>query len=310
MNQALKSQALPLLDPKNDGRHVLRDLPLERESIPYVLPLPEQDIGTFIYTWVSKDHVAGSIFVVFGPAIGDTPIVEAVDGVAVDPSLNFDNWQVGKVSFRQDLKLQTAEVRAESDRVSLAVRFEASHPAYAYSFHADGCPAWAATDRLEQAGRITGALQIDGQSHAVDTMGARDHSWGTRDWYAPQHWKWLHAQAGPDCCVHFWKIDAMGETQLRGYVLRDGAFAEVTQVDIKFDHDEQWRQTGIDARVTDSLGRTTRVVGQFYGHFPLCPNPDITLFEGAMRCEIEGRPGSGWSEFMWPTGYLKHLQAM
>lgn len=61
------------LDPVNDGRHKLENRPLERESIPYVISLPEHELGAFVYTWVNKDSVAGSVFVVYGPGVGGSP---------------------------------------------------------------------------------------------------------------------------------------------------------------------------------------------------------------------------------------------
>lgn len=308
MNAAPAPRALPLLDPVHDGRHALRDLPLERESIPYVIALPEHGLGTFIYTWVSKDNVAGSLFVVYGPAIGEQPIVEAIDGVLMPSGANFDDWQVGKLHLRQDLKLQNARIDVAGERISLQVQFEAAHPAYAYGFHADGCPRWAATNRLEQAGRVHGTVHVDGKAYAFDTTGARDHSWGTRDWDTPQHWKWLHAQVGRETCVHFWQIHAEGRVDLRGYVFRDGTMAEVAAVDVDFEVDAQYRQTRIRAQVRDTAGRMTTVSGSFFAHFPLVPTPSCTLYEGSMRCEIDGKAGVGWSEFMWPTPYLNHLQ--
>lgn len=308
MNKLATNRPVPLLDTINDGRHQLRDLPLERESIPYVISLPEHGIGTFIYTWVTKDHIAGSMFVAYGPAIGDQPIMEAIDGVPMGPEHNFSDWQVGKLHLRQDLKLQSAQISVAAERIQLEAQFEAAHPAYAYGFHPDGCPDYAATNRLEQAGRIHGVLTVDGKAYEFDTTCARDHSWGTRDWDVPQHWKWLHAQAGPDTCVHFWQINARGQTDLRGYVFRDGRMAEVHAVDVTFDADDQYRQKTVDAMVHDTAGRSTRVQGTFFGHFPLVPSPSCTLIEGAMRCEIDGQAGVGWSEFMWPTGYLDYLR--
>ncbi len=299
---------MPVLDPVNDGRHPLRDLPLERESVPYVLALPEHRICAFIYTWVNKDHQAGSIFVAYGPGVGEQPIVEAIDNVEMGPSKNFDDWRVGCVHIRQDLKLDRAEVRVDSQRASLEARFESAHPAYAYGFHKDGCPPYAATNRLEQAGRIHGTLRIDGKTIAFDTMGARDHSWGTRDWQTPQHWKWLHAHAGPQLCVHFWQINAAGRTDLRGYVFRDGRMAEVESVEVDFEVDAGYRQKRIGARVRDTAGRMTLVSGEFFAHYDLLPGPHTTLIEGGLECRIDDAPGVGWVEFMWPTPYLEHLR--
>lgn len=309
MSKLSPNRLIPTLDPVNDGRHALRDLPLERESIPYVVSLPEHGIGTFIYTWVTKDNLAGSVFVAYGPGIGDTPIMETCDGIPMGPEKNFDDWQVGPLHLKQDLKLQTAELRANGPRIQLDAKFEALHPAYAYGFHPDGCPDWAARDRIEQAGRMRGVLTVDGREYKIDTTCARDHSWGTRDWDAPQHWKWLHAQSADGTCVHFWQIQVRGRTELRGYIVRDGRMAEVTGVDVDWENDSMFRHQRIQAVVTDTAGRSAKLSGQYFGHFPLQPIPSCTLFEGAMSCEIDGQAGVGWSEFMWPTAYLEYLRA-
>ncbi len=303
----MPDRAIPELNPINDGRHVLKADPLERESVPFVIALPEHQIGCFAYTWVNNANRAGSVFVVFGPGVGETPIVEAIDDVEIPAGQNFDDWRVGKVHLKHDLKLQRAELHVDGARVGIDLQFDAAHPAYAYGFHPDGCPTYAATNRLEQAGRIRGELRVDDRRMAFDTTGARDHSWGTRDWQTPQHWKWLHAQAGPETCVHFWQINARGRTDLRGYVFRDGRMAEVDAVEVDFDVDDQYRQTRIDALVHDTAGRSTRVLGEYYAHFPLIPGPHTTLNEGVMTCSIDGKPGVGWSEFQWPTAYLQHL---
>lgn len=308
MTRLTPNRAVSMLDPIHDGRHVLADRPLERESVPYVVSLPEHGIGAFIYTWVNKDNIAGSVCVAYGPAVGDKPVAEAVDGIEMGPDKDFSDWQVGKLHLKQDLKLKTAQIKVDGVRIGLDARFEAAHPAYAYGFHPDGCPDYAATNRLEQAGRLVGTLRVDGRDYAFDTTCARDHSWGTRDWDMPQHWKWLHAQAGPDTCVHFWQINARGRTDLRGYVFREGRMAEVDSVDVEFETDAHYRQTHIDAVVHDTAGRSTRVTGDYFGHFQLDPVPTCALVEGAMRCRIDDKPGVGWTEFMWPTRYLDKLR--
>ncbi|EPZ14346.1 hypothetical protein M622_18790 [Thauera terpenica 58Eu] len=301
--------AIAALDPANDGRHKLEGGPLERESIPYVISLPELDLGTFIYTWVDRDGVAGSVFVAYGPGVGNEPIVEAIDNVRMPAERNFDDWRVGKVHLQQNLDLRTGRLRVDGERAGLDLSFEACHPAYAYGSHKDGCPDWFATNRLEQAGRIRGTLRIGDKVHQVDTTGARDHSWGTRDWQVPQHWKWVHAQAGEDLCVHFCEIYERGRIELRGYVSRDGLIAEVDSVQVAFTHDGQYLQKRIQAELTDSAGRKTRLSGDFFAHFPLIPGPHTTLYESSMTCEIDGRPGVGWAEFMWPTEYLAYLRS-
>lgn len=299
--------AITALDPVNDGRHKLADGPLERESIPYVIALPEYDLGAFIYTWVDRESVAGSVFVIYGAGVGGEPIVEAIDNVQMPAGQNFDDWQVGKIHLQQHLDLKTARLRVNGDRAGMDLTFEASHPAYAYGSHRDGCPDWFATNRLEQAGRVRGVLRVGDRTFEVDTTAARDHSWGTRDWLVPQHWKWVHAQAGDDLCVHFCEIYERGRTELRGYVSCDGLTAELDSVEVGFTHDDQYRQKTIEASLVDRAGRKTSLKGNFYAQFPLIPGPHTTLYESSMRCEINGKPGVGWAEFMWPTEYLEYL---
>jgi hypothetical protein len=303
----IPNRPVPELDPIHDARHLLADTPLARESIPYVFALPEEKIGALVYTWVNKAGIAGAVFVVFGPGVGGEPVVVKYDDVQVPASQNFDNWHVGGFHLKQDLKLKTAQIRADGERASLECRFEALHPAYAYGFHPEGCPRYAANNRLEQAGRISGVLRLGDRRISFATTGARDHSWGTRDWLAAQHWKWLHAQAG-EVCVHAWQINAHGRIDLRGYVFREGRMAEVTAVETDFEVDAQFRQTSIDSLVHDSAGRVTRVTGNYFAVFPLLPGPETTLHEGAMECQIDGRPGVGWTEFQWPTDYLHHIR--
>lgn len=300
------NRPIPVLDPVNDGRHQLRDLPLERESIPYVVSLPECGVGAFIYTWVTKDSLAGSALVGFGPAL-DQPVAEKVDGIEVPRDMNFDDWSVGPVSLKQDLKLQNAEIASKCDRMAFECKFEALHPAYAYSSHPDGCPDWAATDRLEQAGKLVGTLTIDGKVYEVNSTCARDHSWGTRDWGVPQHWKWLHAQSG-ETCVHFWQIQARGRVELRGYISKDGLMAEVTSVDVDFTVDDKYHQKTISATVRDTAGRSVEVRGEYFAVLPFHPEPSCTLNEGAMSCTVDGQPGRGWTEMMWPTAYIDYLR--
>lgn len=295
-----------VVDPVHDSRHQLRGDALARESLVFMLQIPERDVACFVYTWVSGLGKAGAAFVVYGPKVGE-PIVEKCDGIDVPATLGFDAWEIGNVCVRHGSAFQTADVRASSARATLEYHFEAAHPAYAYDGHADGCPGWVADARIEQSGKVRGVLTIDGEAIAFDTMGHRDHSWGTRDWLFSQHWKWLEAQSGPDRIVHVWELQALGRTILRGYVLRDGLMAEVDKVNFEFEHDAQMRHTRLRARVVDDLGRITLCEGRTFALYPFQVSADAMLNEGSMAVTIDGHPGAGHVEMFWPTSYLKHV---
>jgi len=296
------------VDPVHDGRHALRDAPLMRESIPYVLCLPDEKIGAFFYTWVSRDSVAGFACAIFGPGVPGGPIIERIDNIAVPAQQNFNNWKVGRFQMQHDLEMYGARVEWSSEKASVAFNFEAIHPCYGYGNDPRGCPSFLADDRTEQAGRITGTLTLGGKTIKLDTTGHRDHSWGARDWDMAHHWKWLVAQAGPNVAIHVFQIFVRGRIELRGYVYKDNLLSEVTGFDCDFELDRELRQKNLSGMITDALGRKTRFAGDVFGVQLLPPEPQVALYEGAMSIVIDGKPGTGYVEFKWPTSDVEHAK--
>jgi hypothetical protein len=305
-NTVLADSSLAL-DPRHDGRHALNARPLSRESIPYLLNLPEQGIGLFTYTWVNARSEAGAILAIFGPGVGAQPIFDAIADRPVPADMNFSDWRIGALHLMQDLRFDRAHVRWRTDKVDLDLQYEAMHPPYAYGSDARGCMPYAADDRIEQSGRARGTLKLGERVIPFETTGHRDHSWGTRDWLATQHWKWVQAQAGPDVSVHFWLVEAVGRTELRGYVFKEGRMAVVTGVDFKFDYAGALNVERYEARVTDALNRVTTLSAKVFARFEMCPDPACCLNEHAGSAVIDGRPGVSWIEMMWPTDYRKHI---
>src|SRR3546814_14279762 len=66
--------------------------------------------------------------------------------------------------------------------------------------------------------------------------------------------------------------------------------------------------TAFQADIVDEAGRHTRVDAKVFGVYPLVPDPDFVLNEGAAEIMIDGVPGSGWLEFGWPRPYLEHVR--
>lgn len=300
--------SIATLDTVHDARHRLPREPLARESLVWMLQLPEEGLAGFVYTWVSGESKAGTAFALYGPGVGDGPIFEVVDGIAVPEDQGFDDWRVGGLQSCHREPLETADVAFAGERASLEYHFEATHPAYNYGSHRDGCPEWIADDRFEQSGLARGVVRVGGREIEFDTTGHRDHSWGTRDWGVAQHWKWLESQAGPDVAVHFYEIQALGRTILRGYVNRDGRVAEVTAVEVEYEHDEQLFHTSIAAVVEDDAGRSTTVRGTTFAKLEFPVSPLATLNECSMSIEIDGEPGVGHVEMSWPKSYLDYVR--
>lgn len=308
-DNAVLSEKAMILDPIHDGRHKLPAVALGRESIPYIVVLPEHQIAFFTYTWVTADSMAGAALAVFGPGVGAAPIQQKLADRPVPADMGFDNWQIEGFSMKQDLKFDCAHVRWETPEAMVEFDFEAFHPPYSYGADPRGCPSYCATDRIEQAGRVKGVLRLGDRVIAFDATGHRDHSWGTRDWIPFQQYEWFVGQVGTDTSVHFWRFNALGKEHVRGYVFKDGLMSRVDRVSVDVTYDDQFWQTGYVADIVDADGRNTRVETEVFGCYTLVPHPDLSLNESGGRATIDGRRGVGWMECAWPTSYLAHIRA-
>lgn len=288
-------------------RHKLRpDNPFSRESLAFMLQLPEAGIAACAYTWVNGAGRAGALLTAFGPGVEGGRATEFVDDIPVDDAMNFDKWVVGPLRLTIPDPMQSAIVEVSGKKLGISYHFDATHPAYLYSNHPEGSPAFFADDRYEQSGRVRGELRIGGRVFEIDTTAHRDHSWGTRDWGSVQHYKWIVSQAGPDTAVHVFDIHALGRRYLRGYVQKDGIMAEVRDVDCSFDHDSNWWQSSVDATIVDAASRTTHFRSETFAGFRAKHGP-LTAIETGMRVVIDDQPGIGHVEIAWPTTYFNHL---
>jgi hypothetical protein len=303
-----KSGEVFALNPKHDARHQLGNVAHARESLVFMLQLPEDNVAAFIYTWVSGDGKAGAALSVYGKSVGSEPIFEACDGIPVAAEMTFDDWRVGDVHVHHGKPLEIADVTYAGKAASIDYHFEAMHPAYNYGSSPEGCPPWMAADRFEQSGRVRGTLRIGERVIPFDTFGHRDHSWGTRDWGQVQQSKWLEAQTGPDVALNVFQYAAVNRTGFMGYVQKEGRIAEVTGVHFEFNLDESFYHASIDVVIEDAAGRKTTVRGTTFALFEFKVSPLYTLNEGSLAVEIDGKKGVGHLEMGWPKAYLDYLR--
>lgn len=293
------------LDPIHFKRHSLRSIRAARESIVYLLHLPDEGLGAFVYTWVDGESRASAVLYVYGPGVGQEAVVEAAYEVPVPADQPFDDWRVGGLQLCAG---ERASGSFEGQAASIQFNFEGSHPPYSYASHRDGTLPWFADNRYEQTGHLEGVLRLGQREIAFDTTGHRDQSWGIRDWGMCQHYKWLECNAGPDTSVHFTQDFVLGEANLRGYVFRDGDIAEITDVDIAVDIDDNMIHNEFVATIEDDAGRTTTVTGETFAHteFPAAPTTSIVVCSDTV--EIDGRPGVGQLDLLWAKDYIDLLR--
>jgi hypothetical protein len=305
--ETVTSDCTPL-DPVHDRRHKLRDEPLARESTVFCIMLPDHGIAGWVYPRVTGEGLAGGTICAFGPGVPGGSIFESFRNVPVPATADLADWDVGGVRLQLGDPLRTAHIVYNGERVGMDFTFDATHPAYGYSSHPDGCPQYFADDRFEQGGKVNGQIVIAGNATPFDTIGVRDHSWGTRNWGVNYHYKWFHAVSG-DTAIHFFKMEYLGRHLIRGYVFKDGHMSQITDVNvIDFELDAEMIHKAIEVRITDLAGRSTHIAGTHFAH-QVYPIDELNILnEVALTTVIDGKPGLGWCEMYWDSRYLAHMK--
>ena len=204
----------------------------------------------------------------------------------------------------RELERFTARARGEAqafDDESAPLRGEHGKPASVeldLVWETVGIPyAWRQATRYEIPCRVTGVVRIDGEEVRFAGPGQRDHSWGSRDWWAVD-WMWsaLHLEDG----TH---LHAVGVPQMPGYgvgyVQRDEDIAEVNSLQMS----EVLTENGLIERARMVLGPGElglEIEPLAFGALRLeAPDGRLSLFPRAM-CRVrtnDGRVGWGWVEW-------------
>lgn len=281
---------------------------LARESILYMFQLSEHGLGVSVYTWVKGGGSAGYAVFIYGGNPDGSTMLDHVDGIPVGADVGFDRWNLERLALSQSPTSEVSTIKAGTAQCAIEFTFEPTHEPYLYSTSPGGCPSFFGTDRLEQSGRIRGRLERSGEIIEFDTQGHHDHSWGTRDWRAIQHYKWFEATS-PTSAVHVLDIAGIGEHHVAGYVLRDQKFGEVRSARWDVQYGDQFFQNEISLTVVDEFDRQTVVRGKSFSNFEFPVDAETTLMDSLLDLTIEGEAGSGFADWCWPKDYLGYLQS-
>jgi hypothetical protein len=192
--------------------------------------------------------------------------------------------------------------------VSLDVRFDALTPAIGTDGQPSGGPksaeaaAAAGTvgkGHLEQAGRWTGALTVDGVRHEWrGAYGNRDRSWGPRRWGGPKMWRWFSINFGDGNSgdgVHFGGIrlgtDA-GDLH-RGWVWDGGRAASVAEWRVRTElADDAVTHRVVHLEVLDKEGRLYALRGDVLRVADIGQAGGTMVNEGLARWTYEAADGT------------------
>ncbi|RKR74371.1 DUF7064 domain-containing protein [Frondihabitans australicus] len=299
---------LTRVDPRHDLRHRPAPGGRMRDSLFWQTVLPDAGLALQVYLFVTGTGAAGYNIAVWGR---DGVVALERDGGRVPEAMDFDDFEVSALRIRNDGALRTSTVTVRGSSLSLDLSFEALHDAFTFRDNPDGLPAWFADDRIEQTGRVTGTLTVGDRAQELGPLGHRDHSWGLRDWRAPQHWKWFVAYTADGArAVNGWIWQARGEWGFAGYVFRDGALVPVARIEQRTTYTDAMEQQRLVATLHDVVGGRTALELDAFGILPLPDERSGTMIlEGAATGTIDGVAAVGQFETEWPADYFAHLAA-
>lgn len=85
-------------------------------------------------------------------------------------------------------------------------------------------------DHYEQMGFIKGVITVDSQSYTFSGFGERDHSWGERDWNAPDLWIYVTAHFDKAFGINIAKMLKDGQEIDAGFIMKKGENIPVKKV--------------------------------------------------------------------------------
>lgn len=293
--------------PGDDLRHRPEPGGRMRDSLFWELIMPDEQLGMQIYLYLTHRGRTGYNVVVWGP--DERPLVLELANGEIPDEMDLDDFEFEGLTVKQPELRRTAQVAFQRGDIEIEYNFTGIHDAFSFRQNPDGLPSWFAANRLEQTGHVTGHLRIGDRRIEWDRKGHRDHSWGTRNWGVPHHWKWIVAYTESGRAVNGWIWIAKGEWGFAGYVVADGVTIPVSHIEAKAEYEPDMSQRGLDAVFVDITGGRTHVVLERFGLFRLPTNDKMAtvISEAACHATIDGEAGAGQFETHWPADYLKHL---
>jgi hypothetical protein len=263
---------------EDDLRHDLSGSRKGRESLFWLMPLPDENLMLLVYVWLYADGSAGRFVIIGENDPKAAPVYDVQDGLTFVGD-DLDKCSIGGLEIRLPELLRASELSYDTEQAGFDLRFEAIHP-----------------------------LRVGDRNIDIDTTAHRDHSWGTRDWALMQQWQWINVQDVVGTTVNAYTNVVLGERTVNGYLYRDGQVRPLVEVSTAPDLGPDFHQNGLHAEFTDADGRTavldaTRnsAVRLDFGNSPLLIN------EIGCRGTLDGRPVPVLYEIGWDGTYIRRL---
>ena len=311
---------MPILGPEHDLQHPVEGDSAWSESYYFNAYDPDADVGFYTRCGIrpNEGHVdIGMSVWLPGQEIGHlggrreqaTMIDRVLDVAGIRYEL-IEPMQAWRLSGSGEAKVYDLKTRAQrTAQVAFDVHFNALMPAIGTDGQGrEGSGASAETRKsvgkghLEQGGRWTGEIVIDGNVHRFgrNARGNRDKSWGPRRWGGPKMWRWWSINI--DDATHFGGIrigtDA-GDLQ-RGWVWKNGAHTSIRQWRVRTELEtDNVTQKVCHVVAVDKHGHEHALRADLLRVAPGGGTRNGTIVnEGLARWTYEGVTGSGIAEYL------------
>lgn len=190
------------------------------------------------------------------------------------------------------------------------------------TFDAVARPNLLGTSHLDQPGRYTGTIVLDGEEVPVDSFGFRDRSWGPRSQFGDSmhgatNGGYSYATASSSDGFHAITMNYGGDPTsadgcigIHGYVVRDGEWAKLTAA--RREVVQRDADTGFPERVvldiTDALGRTLHAEGTCLNRIGLHLNPNLFTVNCLTEWRFDGLVAHGEDHDNWAAASIRRFQ--
>jgi hypothetical protein len=187
----------------------------------------------------------------------------------------------------------------DGDRLRLALRFDGVMSPRALR---GGGSTFGRSRHFDQLGRVTGRLELAGETIAVDCIAMRDRTWGRRPENRPRRAAYVTGAAGAeDGFLAVTNPRAEGDLVAYGFLRRGGRTETLTSGERRVERDPRhgW-VTRISLEAVDEAGRTLVAVGEPASRIVLDRHTFIDV-NSLIRWELGGSVAWGEDQDMWPV---------
>jgi hypothetical protein len=250
---------------EDDRRHTpgTGSLALWNESYWFAFYDTQTELGVTVRIGMYPNKDEGNLYLLF--ARGREIVHSVVDPAGPFPSWNGDAVSAHNYTLAIEQPPECFRLRYDGGDHGMDVVWEGCSPTYAYPVPPEST-AEQIPRHLEHGGTVTGTVTVAGETHRIDCLGHRDHSWGgERDWSKMPRWEYLSGEIDKRFwfnAVQVW-LTGLPEPLYRGGLWDGNEVLDLADVRMTVQTENGGtRQTGVDLHLEDERGRKHHIVSE------------------------------------------------